>query len=82
MWQETNNALYRQFMFKNFSEAFAFITRVALLAEKLDHHPSWSNVWNKVEITLTTHDAGNTITAKDRQLAEEIDFLLEKDKKV
>ena len=76
MWQEKNNALYRQFTFKDFSEAFAFMTRVALLAEKMNHHPNWSNVWNKVEITLSTHDAGDIITDKDRQLAKAIDELV------
>ena len=76
MWTEENNSLYKKFEFKNFSEAFAFITRVAIEAEKADHHPLWTNVYNKVEIWLSTHDAGNTITAKDRKLAENIDKLL------
>lgn len=76
MWTETNNSLQRTFTFKDFSEAFAFMTRVALLAEKHDHHPEWSNVWNRVEITLRTHSAGNVVTDKDRKLAEEIDKLV------
>ncbi|HZH00770.1 MAG TPA: 4a-hydroxytetrahydrobiopterin dehydratase [Flavisolibacter sp.] len=76
MWQEENNSLYRQFTFKDFSEAFAFMTRVAFLAEKADHHPKWTNVWNTVEIWLSTHDAGNTVTDKDRRLAKQIDTLL------
>ena len=76
MWTETNNSLQRTFTFKDFSEAFAFMTRVALLAEKHDHHPEWSNVWNRVEITLRTHRAGNVVTDKDRKLAAEIDKLL------
>ena len=76
MWTEENNSLYKKFEFKNFSEAFAFMTRVAIEAEKADHHPLWTNVYNKVEIWLSTHDAGNTITAKDRKLAETIDKLL------
>ena len=76
MWQEKNNTLYRQFTFKDFSEAFAFMTRVAFLAEKMNHHPNWSNVWNKVEITLSTHDAGDIITDKDRKLAKAIDGLV------
>ena len=76
MWTEENNALKRTFTFKNFSEAFAFMTRVALVAEKMDHHPYWVNVWNKVEITLNTHSAGNTVTDKDRKLAVEIDKLV------
>ncbi len=76
MWQEINNALYRKFQFADFSEAFAFMTRVALAAEKMDHHPRWTNVWNTVEIWLNTHDAGNIITEKDRKLAAIIDQLL------
>lgn len=76
MWQETNNALYRKFEFKDFSEAFAFMTRVAMIAEKMNHHPRWTNVWNTVEVWLNTHDAGNTVTDKDRKLAQKIDELL------
>ena len=77
MWQEKDNALHGSFTFKDFSEAFAFMTRVALLAETMNHHPEWSNVYNKVEIKLNTHDAGNTVTEKDRKLAA-IDKLLKK----
>ncbi|HRE52829.1 MAG TPA: 4a-hydroxytetrahydrobiopterin dehydratase [Flavitalea sp.] len=73
MWTEENNALYKKFVFKDFSEAFAFMTRVALAAEKMDHHPSWSNTWNTVEIRLSTHDAGNTITERDKKLSRKID---------
>jgi 4a-hydroxytetrahydrobiopterin dehydratase len=76
MWQETDNKLVRQFQFADFTEAFAFMTRVALIAEKMDHHPFWTNVYNKVTIELTTHDAGNTITQKDRKLAEAIDAVI------
>lgn len=76
MWKEENNRLYKNFEFTDFSEAFAFMTRVALEAEKMDHHPLWTNVYNKVEIWLSTHDAGDTITAKDRKLAERIDKLV------
>jgi len=76
MWQETDNKLYKAFEFKNFSEAFSFMTRVALLAEKSNHHPSWKNEWNKVEIWLSTHDAGDIVTDKDRLLALGIDKLL------
>jgi len=76
MWEEKNNTLYRKFEFKNFSEAFAFMTRVALEAEKMDHHPMWTNVYNKVEISLSTHDAGNIVTDKDRKLAKKIDALV------
>lgn len=75
MWQEKNNQLYRLFEFRDFREAFAFMTKVALVAEKMDHHPNWSNVYNKVEISLSTHDAGR-ITDKDHQLAAAIDKLL------
>lgn len=76
MWTEENNALKRTFSFKDFSEAFAFMTRVAILAEKHDHHPLWTNVYNKVEITLNSHSAGNVVTEKDRKLAADIDKLL------
>lgn len=76
MWKEENNALYKKFVFKNFSEAFAFMTRVAIEAEKMDHHPLWTNVWNTVEIWLNTHSAGSIVTDKDRQLANKIDALL------
>lgn len=73
MWKEENNKLYKKFVFKNFNEAFGFMTNVALMAEKADHHPTWTNTWNTVEIWLSTHDAGNTVTQKDKDLAEEID---------
>lgn len=76
MWEEKNNKLYKKFEFKTFSEAFGFMTRVALAAEKMDHHPLWTNVYNKVEIWLYTHDAGDIITEKDRVLSKEIDDLL------
>ena len=68
-------AISRTFRFADFSVAFAFMTRVALLAEKADHHPEWSNVWNRVEITLTTHDCGG-LSARDAALARAIDALL------
>lgn len=76
MWTEQNNSLYRKFQFKNFSEAFAFMTRVAIEAEKMNHHPRWTNVWNTVEIWLNTHDAGDVITEKDHALAHKINGLL------
>ncbi|MBW8686359.1 4a-hydroxytetrahydrobiopterin dehydratase [Chitinophaga rhizophila] len=76
MWEEKNNQLYRSFEFKDFKEAFAFMTKVALIAEKMDHHPNWTNVYNKVEIYLNTHDAGDVITEKDHKLADAIDGLL------
>jgi len=75
-WNEKDNFLYRKFEFKNFSEAFAFMTRVALEAEKMDHHPLWTNVWSKIEIWLNTHSAGDIVTDKDRELAKKIDALL------
>ena len=78
MWEEKDNALYRQFEFADFSEAFAFMTRVALEAEKMNHHPRWTNVWNKVEIWLNTHDAGDIVTDRDRKLSEKIDRLMKK----
>ncbi|HMU14925.1 MAG: 4a-hydroxytetrahydrobiopterin dehydratase [Bacteroidetes bacterium] len=77
MWTENDNALRRDFTFRDFSEAFAFMTRVALLAEAMNHHPEWSNVWNRVSITLRTHSAGNTVTQKDRALAAAIDKLVD-----
>jgi 4a-hydroxytetrahydrobiopterin dehydratase len=73
MWQEENNTLYKKFVFKDFVNAFSFMTNVAMLAEKANHHPTWKNTYNTVEIWLTTHDAGNTITEKDRLLAKQID---------
>lgn len=76
MWNEENNRLVRTFEFKDFTQAFSFMTRVAIVAEKMDHHPNWSNVYNKVTIELTTHDAGNVITDKDRKLAAAIDELV------
>ncbi len=72
-WKHDNNALRKEFTFKNFSEAFAFMTRVALAAEKMDHHPTWTNTYNKVTISLSTHDAGNTVTERDHKLASAID---------
>jgi 4a-hydroxytetrahydrobiopterin dehydratase len=76
MWVEKEAELYQKFQFKDFSEAFSFMVRVALIAEKMNHHPKWTNVWNTVEVWLSTHDAGNTITEKDRKLAKQIDALL------
>ena len=75
MWKEDSNTLYKKFEFKNFSEAFAFMARVAMAAEKMDHHPTWKNTYNKVEIWLSTHDAGDIVTEKDRKLAAIIDKL-------
>jgi len=75
MWTEEDNRLKRTFTFKNFVEAFSFMTKVALVAEKMNHHPEWTNVYNKVSFTLSSHDAGDTITDRDRRLAAEIDKL-------
>ena len=75
MWKEENHSLNRSFEFRDFVQAFAFMTKVALVAEKMNHHPNWSNAYNKVTISLSTHDAGNTVTEKDRKLAEKIDQL-------
>jgi 4a-hydroxytetrahydrobiopterin dehydratase len=78
MWKEENNKLQATFKFKNFIEAFSFMTEVAFYAEKQCHHPNWSNVYNTVEIFLTTHDAGNIITEKDHNLAKTILTVFEK----
>jgi 4a-hydroxytetrahydrobiopterin dehydratase len=76
MWQEKNNTLYKKFSFPNFIEAFAFMTKVAIIAEKMNHHPNWSNVYNTVEVSLSTHDAGDIVTEKDHELAKAIDKLM------
>ena len=70
-WKRTKGKLHRIFTFADFSEAFAFMVRAALAAEKLNHHPDWSNVWNKVTVDLSTHDAGG-ITELDFRLAAEM----------
>ena len=80
MWKKIEEAdgksyLVKEFNFKNFIEAFSFMTKVALLSEKANHHPNWNNVYNKVIIKLNTHDAGDTVTAKDIELSEKIDKL-------
>ena len=75
-WIEADGRLRRDFEFCDFSEAFAFMTRVALLAEVHGHHPDWSNSYNRVSISLTTHDVGNVVTDADRSLAAAIDVLL------
>ncbi|MFW6019448.1 MAG: 4a-hydroxytetrahydrobiopterin dehydratase [Bacteroidales bacterium] len=77
MWKEQNNALVKSFEFKDFNEAFGFMSRVALEAEKMQHHPNWCNVYNKVEIHLSSHDAGDIVTDKDRSLAKIIDAISE-----
>jgi 4a-hydroxytetrahydrobiopterin dehydratase len=78
MWQEEKNRLQATFKFKDFPEAFAFMTQVAFAAEKMDHHPDWHQVWNTVAIQLTTHSAGNIVTDKDRELAAAIDAIFSK----
>ena len=72
-WKETDEGLKKTFKFKDFKEAFTFMTRVAFEAEKAQHHPDWRNVYNTVEVTLNTHDADGAVTDKDRKLAEAID---------
>ncbi len=72
-WTEKDNKLHRSFKFKDFGEAFSFMTHVALIAEKQDHHPTWTNTYNKVDIWLNTHDKGDIVTDKDRTLAAAID---------
>ncbi|MCE1201780.1 MAG: 4a-hydroxytetrahydrobiopterin dehydratase [Bacteroidia bacterium] len=76
MWTNENNQLVRTFVFADFIQAFAFMTRVAFVAEKMNHHPEWTNVYNRVTIRLSTHDAGNVVTDRDRQLAAAIDKML------
>ncbi|MEL6892493.1 MAG: 4a-hydroxytetrahydrobiopterin dehydratase [Actinomycetota bacterium] len=75
MWRENDGRLERTFRFADFRGAFAFMTRVAFEAEELNHHPEWSNVYGRVTIVLTTHDAGNTVTDLDRAMAERIDTI-------
>jgi 4a-hydroxytetrahydrobiopterin dehydratase len=79
MWKEENKQLKRSFAFKDFVEAFGFMTQVAFVAEKMNHHPTWSNVYNKVDIQLFTHDANDSITDKDIKLSKEIDRIFNKD---
>lgn len=74
-WKEIDNKLTNTFKFKDFNEAFGFMTRVALIAEKMDHHPTWTNSWNTVKFELSTHDAGDKVTDRDRKLADAIDRL-------
>lgn len=74
-WKEINDSLSAEFEFEDFSSAFAFMTEVAIAAEKQNHHPWWSNVWNKVSFKLCTHDAGNVVTEKDQLLASSIDAI-------
>ncbi|WP_309614835.1 4a-hydroxytetrahydrobiopterin dehydratase [Flavobacterium sp.] len=78
MWKEENNQLKQSFQFNDFVEAFAFMTQVAFAAEKMNHHPNWSNEYNKVDIALFTHDARDTVTDKDHKLAKMIDEIYTK----
>ena len=75
-WTKTNESLKRSFKFQNFSETWGFMNRVALACEIADHHPTWTNTYNRVEIVLTTHDANNTVTMKDIDLAQAINQIL------
>ncbi len=75
MWKEEDDKLKKTFRFKNFVEAFAFMTKVAIEAERMNHHPWWANVYDRVDIELNTHDAGDVVTEKDRKLAAIIDGL-------
>jgi 4a-hydroxytetrahydrobiopterin dehydratase len=76
MWKEENNALTKTFTFADFTEAFGFMAKVAIVAEKMNHHPTWTNTWNKVSFQLSTHDAGDIVTEKDHALAKAIDALV------
>ena len=75
-WKEVDNKLVKSFKFRDFSEAFGFMTRVAMIAEQMNHHPTWTNTWNSVDFELSTHDAGNKVTERDRKLADAIDRLV------
>ena len=76
MWKEKENHLERAFVFEDFVAAFGFMSRAALICERMNHHPTWTNTYNKVEVRLTTHDAGNRVTKKDRLLAKAMDELV------
>lgn len=73
MWKLKDNSLHKRFEFEDFADAFAFMSAVAVQCEKMQHHPLWTNQYNVVEVWLTTHDAGNKVTDKDRELSEVID---------
>ncbi|NQZ75950.1 MAG: 4a-hydroxytetrahydrobiopterin dehydratase [Ekhidna sp.] len=75
-WKEEDNRLKKTFEFRDFVEAFGFMSQVAIIAEKHNHHPNWSNVYNSVSFELNTHDAGDIVTDKDRKLAEAIDAIV------
>lgn len=78
MWKEEDNKLKKSFTFRNFKEAFRFMTEIAFVADEMDHHPFWTNSYNKVSFELNTHDAGNVVTEKDRTLAAAIDEIFKK----
>jgi 4a-hydroxytetrahydrobiopterin dehydratase len=78
MWEEKDNALHRLFTFKDFKSAFSWMTEAAMHAEKMDHHPTWTNTYNTVQVKLTTHDAGDVVTDKDRKLAKKLDQAYER----
>lgn len=75
-WNEKSDELVKEFIFDDFIQAWAFMSKVAMVAEKMNHHPNWTNVYNRVTIRLSTHDKGNTVTDLDRELARKIDQLL------
>jgi 4a-hydroxytetrahydrobiopterin dehydratase len=75
MWKEEDNKLKKTFTFSDFTHAFGFMTKVAIAAEKMNHHPTWTNTWNTVSFELSTHDAGDVVTDKDKKLADTIDQL-------
>ncbi|WP_159470766.1 4a-hydroxytetrahydrobiopterin dehydratase [Dyadobacter sp. 3J3] len=77
MWKEEDDKLKRTFVFKDFKSAFAFMIKVAAVADEMDHHPWWSNAYNKVNIELTTHDVANKVTEKDKNLANKIDMIFQ-----
>jgi len=77
-WIENDNKLTAEFVFEDFSQTWAFMTEVAILAERKNHHPEWTNVWNRVTIKLSTHDAGGIITEKDQKLADGISKIFER----
>lgn len=74
-WTESNHELTKTFVFKSFLEAIHWMVKASVIIEKLNHHPTWTNEYNKVHVRLTTHDAGNTITQKDRELADALDMI-------
>lgn len=74
-WLETNGALTKTFVFADFDEAWIFMEKVSVVVKQADHHPKWTNIYNKVSFELSTHDAGDLVTEKDRDLAEKIDSL-------